>query len=81
MITAKEANKQTKENIKNFQTEELRRVKEIIEECIQNGDYYYTANGYLSQNTKEMLKSLGYKVTTDTQYNESYYTISWKDVD
>ena len=80
MITAKQANIQTTNNIKNFQTKELKRIKEIIEDYIRDGCYSYTANGYLSNNAKELLKSLGYKVTTGTQYNESYYTISWEDV-
>ena len=79
MITAAEANKQTKENINNFATEELRYVKKMIEECIANGNYYFTCSGYLSKNVITMLKSLGYKVITGTQYNECYYTVSWKD--
>lgn len=79
MITSAEANKQTKENIENFATEELKRVKEMIEESIASGNFYFTANGYLSETAKSRLRSLGYKITTATQYNECYYTVSWKD--
>ena len=79
MITAAEANKQTRENIENFATEELKRVKEMIEESIADGCFYFTHDGYLSETAKNRLRSLGYKVTTGTQYNECYYTVSWKD--
>lgn len=79
MITAKEANKLTKEYIENFATNELKHVKEMIEEAIADGDFYFTCSGYLSETAKNRLRSLGYKITTGTQYNECYYTVSWKD--
>lgn len=79
MITAKEANKQTKKNIENFQTEELRRINEMIEKSIADGCFYFTCAGCLSKNSIDILESLGYKITGGIQYNDAYYTISWKD--
>ena len=51
----------------------------MIEESIADGCFYFTADGYLSETTKNRLRSLGYKITTGQQYNECYYTVSWKD--
>ena len=45
---------------------------------MKNADKSVTLDGTLNKNVSEKLeKILGYKVDTGTQYNESYYSISW----
>ena len=41
-------------------------------------EFYVSGSGTLKIGTQEWLKSKGYEVRIDTQYNESYWTISWK---
>ena len=78
MLTASEANKKTKEIIKECLTEELSKLEEQINKAIENGKFSISNDGYLQSETTERLKELGYKVETGSQYNESYYIISWK---
>ena len=42
-------------------------------------EYFYTVEPMelLKQLTDEKLESLGYKISVGSQYNESYFTISW----
>lgn len=76
--SASEANKTTKENINQCLTIELKEISEKIKEAISNGKFSISGNGCLQKETKQRLEELGYKVTYGTQYNESYWNISWR---
>ena len=78
LLSASEANKITKENIKQCLTKELKEVTEKIKEAISNGKFAISGDDYLESETERRLKELGYKVRYDSQYNEVYWTISWK---
>lgn len=80
MISAKEANRKTIKEIERYDNTELLQIEGFIEDAIIDGLFSFTREGVLSKNTIDLLKLLGYKVITGSQYNESYYTISWKDV-
>lgn len=77
MITAQEACKQTKENLHNFATTEMQKIEKDITNAIKEGRFSISGDGYLQEETKYVLKSLGYKVKIDSQYNELWYSISW----
>lgn len=79
MLTAEEARLKTKEILNQQKVNESFEVSKNIEDAVNNGLYYYTNNGYLFPETRKYLNELGYKVTTGTQYNESYYTIEWSE--
>ena len=78
MLRASEANKETTKNITEFLTTEMTEIEKRIINAIKEGKYSICYSGYLKQETKDALKRLGYKVETGSQYNESYYSISWK---
>lgn len=78
MYSAKEAKIKTNEVISRAKTNQLNEIQLAIDEAINNGDFYITKDGSLRKETKEALVNMGYSVTTGTQYNESYYTISWR---
>lgn len=47
--------------------------------CIGCSDIGCCEDGSLKPETRKKLEELGYKVETGTQYNEPYYSISWKE--
>lgn len=78
LLTAKEAREKTLDNIKNGATRELAIINAQIEDAILDGRYSISNEGCLLFSTSERLKELGYRITTGSQYNQEYYTISWK---
>lgn len=42
-------------------------------------NFLISEDGSLKPETRKKLEELGYKVETGTQYNEPYYSISWKE--
>ena len=79
MISAKEAREETNKKIDYVMADELIKVEEKIKNSINDGSGSYSTcyDGSLHQKTITHLKSLGYKVEYGSQYNESYYMISW----
>ncbi len=77
MISASEARKKTENNINSCVTKELSEIMRQIEKAISNGKFSISNDGYLQSVTEQRLEELGYKVTTGSQYNEGYYSVSW----
>ncbi len=77
MISASEARKKTENNINNGTTRELSEIMRQIEKAIANGKFSISNDGYLQSETEQKLEELGYKIKTGSQYNESYYSVSW----
>ena len=78
LLTAVEAHHKTQKNIDDCVTTELKKISEQINIAIAEGKYSISNDGYLQQETRQRLEGLGYKVQTGSQYNESYYSISWR---
>ena len=78
LISAKEAYEKTKEVMQSNYESEMQEIMEHIEMEVMVGSYYYCGTGNLSKNAKDKLIELGYEVQTGSQYNEPYYSISWK---
>ena len=78
LLSASEANKNTVNNIKNCSTKQLAEISKRISDAIADGRFSINGNGCLQYETTQRLEELGYKVKTGSQYNESYWSISWK---
>ena len=77
LLTADEARSKTQENIQKCLTAELHKLSGQINNAIAEGKYSISNDGYLQHETRLRLEELGYKIQTGSQYNESYYSISW----
>ena len=78
LLSASESHKKTVDNIKNCSTKELAEISKRISDAIANGKFSISDDGCLQYETTQRLEELGYKVQTGSQYNEQYWSISWK---
>ena len=77
--SALEANKMTINVIDSYTTQQLAELSKLIRDAIADGKFSISEDGCLKPETRKKLEELGYKVETGNQYNESYYSISWKE--
>lgn len=77
MIKAQEARRRTEDKTQHLASIEMADIEELIENAIENCEYYVSQDGVLSQSCRKHLESLGYKVEAGTQYNEPWYCIKW----
>ena len=77
--SASEANKMTNNAIDSCTTQQLAELSKLIRDAIADGKFSISEDGCLTPETRKKLEELGYKVETATQYNEPYYSISWKE--
>ena len=76
--SASEANKMTNNVIDSCTTQQLAELSKLIRDAIADGKFSISEDGCLKPETRKKLEELGYKVETGNQYNESYYSISWR---
>ena len=76
--SASEANKMTNNAINNCTTQQLAKLSKLIRDAIADGKFSISEDGCLKPETRKKLEELGYKIETGSQYNESYYSISWR---
>ena len=76
--SASEANKMTNNAIDSCTTQQLAELSKLIRDAIADGKFSISEDGCLKPETRKKLEELGYKVETGNQYNESYYSISWR---
>nr|DAK93455.1 MAG TPA: hypothetical protein [Caudoviricetes sp.] len=76
--SASEANKMTNNAIDNRTIQQLAELSKLIRDAIADGKFSISEDGCLKPETRTKLEGLGYKVETGTQYNEPYYSISWR---
>ena len=76
--SASEANKMTNHVIDSCTTQKLAELSKLIIDAIADGKFSISEDGCLKPETRKKLEELGYKVETGNQYNESYYSISWR---
>ena len=76
---AHEANNMTKHVIDSYTTQQLTELSKLIRDAIADGKFSISEDGCLKPEIRKKLEELGYKVETGTQYNEPYYSISWKE--
>jgi len=75
--TAAEAYTATNKNIEDGISRKLKELYTQIKQAIFNGKYSITGEGTLDQNVIYWLRKNNYKVTLDSQYNQSYWIVSW----
>lgn len=80
MISALEARKQSRQNIEEKNKVMLDEIERNIQKAIIAGKFALVSEGDLSPEIQTILRTLGYKYKVDMegQYQQSYYTISWK---
>ena len=78
LLSASDAHKKTVNNIKNCSTKELKEISKRIRDAITDGKFSISGDGCLQYETTQRLEELNYKVQTGIQYNEQYWSISWK---
>lgn len=79
ILSALEANKMTNNAIDGCTTQQLAELSKLIRDAIVDGKFSISEDGSLKPETRKKLEKLGYKVETGTQYNEPYYSISWRE--
>ena len=77
--SASEANKMTNNAINSCTTQQLTELSKLIRDATADGKFSISEDGCLKPETRKKLEELGYKVKTGTQYNEPYYSISWRE--
>ena len=77
--SASEANKMTNHVIDSCTTQQLAELSKLIRDAIADGKFSISEDGCLKPEIRKKLEELGYKVETGIQYNESYYSISWRE--
>lgn len=78
MLLATEAREQTDNIIQTHMTKELKHLEEQIVQHINNGDYEFSFEGYISPTAKKELERCGYTVIIGSQYNQGYVRIRWR---
>ena len=77
--SASEANKMTNNAIDSCITQQLAEISKLTRGAIADGRFSISEDGCLKPETRKKLEALGYKIRTGTQYNKSYYIISWRE--
>ena len=78
MISAYKAKRMAKQITENCVSEELSRVEMLISEAVKEGQFSVCGEGRMQEATKQELERLGYKVEMGSQYNDSYFSVSWE---
>jgi hypothetical protein len=78
LISAAEAYKKTQEALKEDDIESLKEINSKILEATKKGKFSVTGLGEISFGARKKIESLGYKIITGFDLNESYYLISWE---
>ena len=78
MLTDKEEKEMALKNKDNPSAKEMAELEKQISEAVLDGELSISNNSVLQEETITKLIEFGYEVTTDVQYDSSYYTISWK---
>lgn len=78
MISAKEAKEIAIQGKYERAVKQMELIECEIQKAIEKGSFSASFNGSICSANKEKLESLGYKVDSGSQYNESYFSVSWK---
>lgn len=78
LLSAEDARKRADEAVDNAFTKELQEIAIEINAASKEGRYSYSDDGRIKPRIREKLEELGYKVEVGSQYNSSWYSISWK---
>lgn len=77
MISAEEARKQSEQNINSQIIKEIESIEQKILGATTKGENHVYIEPVISTGAKQMLKQLGYKVESYTQYTDNFTIIEW----
>ena len=75
--TAEEAFAETNRNIEYGVSQQLEELQAQIKQAISNQEFFINGEGTLDTGVIYLLRKNNYKVTTGSQYNQSYWIIDW----
>lgn len=75
--TAEEAFAETNRNIEHGISQQLEELQAQIKQAISNQKFFINGEGTLDTGVIYWLKKNNYKVTTGSQYSQSYWIIDW----
>lgn len=75
--TAEEAFAETNRNIEHGVSQQLEELQVQIKQAISNQEFFINGEGTLDTGVIYLLRKNNYKVTTSSQYNQSYWIIDW----
>lgn len=78
LLSAAEAKVMTEQSIDNLTSQKMAGINSKIRTAIENGEFSISEDGTLSFAIIEKLRKMGYKAENGSQYNESYWSISWR---
>lgn len=78
LLSAEESRKRADEAVDNDIKKQLQEIATEINAASKEGKYSYSEDGYLKPKIREKLEELGYEIEVGSQYNQSWYSISWK---
>lgn len=78
LLSAAEAKAMTEQSIDNLTSQKMAEINSKIRTAIENGEFSISEDGTLSFAIIERLRKMGYKAENGSQYNESYWSISWR---
>lgn len=78
LLSAAEAKAMTEQNIDNLTSQKMVEINSEIRTAIDKGKFSISGDGTLTTTVIEKLRNMGYKVKNDSQYNESFWSISWR---
>ena len=77
-LSAAEAKVMTEQSIDNLTSQKMAEINSEIRAAIDKGEFSISGDDALSFAIIEKLRKMGYKVKSDSQYNESFWNISWR---
>lgn len=75
--TAEEAFIETNRNIEYSVSHQLQKLRTQIKQAISEQEFFINGEGTLDTEVIYLLRKNNYKVTTGSQYNQSYWIIDW----
>lgn len=75
--SATTAYRKTVDNRARGMIKQTRKIRDLINEAVDNGDFSITGSDVLLLETKKWLENHGFSVNDGTQYNDPFWIISW----
>jgi len=77
LLHAADARKQVEAGLYEKAQKQLNKAAETINAAVKLGQWYITLDCHLEPSVKKTLETKGYKVSSGSDRNEFYTTISW----
>ena len=75
--SAEEARRSVENGVYEKALEQMAKIQTLIFEAISNGKQTVSGDGTLEPSVKKVLEEKGYRCSAGSQYNETYWSVSW----